>query len=596
MLGNAKKLARFTGLATLFAMVLTSHSDAQSLRERKLEENAPDVLQGRQLTQLPGTEDLDPSQADATPLGKNLAGIAVFDNPDKIKSSSTVKGIDSANVTARAGVDLEKVLKPFLGKPISFRLIVEIRTAVIKAYRDAGFAFLAVFTPPQEVTSGSLQILVNLYALGDTRVEGAKWGDEEHILKNIRVPKGVVIDNKKLLSDLNWLNLNPYRNLVVVAEPGKKFSETNLVFRADEKKPWSAFAGVSNHGSESTDTRRVFAGINVANIPAIDHQLSYKLTMSPQAFQRLNQQRVSTVDQAAYLSHDGIYFVPLPWRHKLKTRVAHITNRSNAATVLVSESVDVIRSAEYMVPLPILGSFQSEFYSKAELKSSKRDTYSSAVLVATVEQDIAQGTLGYRGRGTNPLGSISFDAKAVYSPGDLTDNNSDAALAAYSGNTLAKAEYAFYYATLQQRINLPKDLYLQTNFVGQYSPDVLPSSEGFSVGGNDTVRGYTNAEAVSGDSGLNIRAELHAPLHNYMGDKKPEEINYLDAYVFADWGEVYANSTSESSSLSSVGVGANVGLFGGLAIEGNLGFVLTPNGTNSQRGDFQAYVSATVKY
>ena len=74
------------------------------------------------------------------------------------------------------------------------------------------------------------------------------------------------------------------------------------------------------------------------------------------------------------------------------------------------------------------------------------------------------------------------------------------------------------------------------------------------------------------------------------------KLDYLDTYVFADWGEVYSNSTSESSSLSSVGFGANIGLFGGLAIDGNVGVVMTTNETNSQRGDIHAYFSATVKY
>ena len=73
---------------------------------------------------------------------------------------------------------------------------------------------------------------------------------------------------------------------------------------------------------------------------------------------------------------------------------------------------------------------------------------------------------------------------------------------------------------------------------GQYSPDVLPPSETFYLGGSQYTRGFYAGE-VSGDSGLAATAELqlntgfNTTLLGYAVDVATQ------FYIFYDWGEVW---------------------------------------------------------
>lgn len=586
---------RWASIISLLALGLGLTNLGVANAQQRLEENAPELRTGQQLTQLPGSNVLDPSKASDAWLGPKLSGIVLLDQPGEVLSITFVPGIDGSSIKPPAGVDFEKILSPFLGQPLSLRLIAKIRISIVGAYREAGFDFVAVIVPAQEVSSGSLQILVNQFRLAEKRVEGAVWTPNDYILGHIRSEKGNPINSKRLLEDLNWLNLNPYRNLIVVAEPGKQFGETNLVFRAEEKKPWTVFGGINNYGTSSTDERRMFVGFGLANIPMVDHQLNYKLTMNPEAFSHFDQNKIDTMDQAAYLSHDGFYFVPLPWRHKFKLRGAYIKSRSNLVTPLVSESESYIVSGEYMIPVTTFAGIQSELYARGTYKRSERDTFSSGSFLSAAAIDIAQGAIGVRGIQQDRFGRSSFDWRVVHSPGGVTNANNDAAFAAFSGNPNAQADYTYFYGAIRRSTKLPKGLSLHSNLAGQYASNALPSTELFSLGGNDTLRGYETSE-VSADSGVSSQLELHAPIHDYLTGK-PASLDYLDAYVFSDSGYAYNRLANVSQTLSSVGVGLNMGLFNKMTVNSNLGVVLRDAGTTgSKRGDIKSYFGMSARF
>jgi hemolysin activation/secretion protein len=80
----------------------------------------------------------------------------------------------------------------------------------------------------------------------------------------------------------------------------------------------------------------------------------------------------------------------------------------------------------------------------------------------------------------------------------------------------------------------------------QYSPThLLPGDQIFSIGGPTTVRGYPT-NAVAGDSGYYVNAELHYNWSTWLKG--------LDTYLFTDWGAVFSTFPGIVE-LSSVGGG-----------------------------------------
>ena len=563
---------------TLSAFLLSTLIGAPAMAQTTVEESQPPRVQGEQLTRLPGLSAFDPAEASDESLGVTLRSVRIISSPG---ATSAADVPDEINIDA--------IIARYVGQPISLKGLFDLRNEIVRAYIDAGRAFVAGTIPPQEISNGSVDIIVTESVLEAKKVEGLVFSDEDYILSNISAQEGETVDTDQLIEDLNWLNLNPYRNLVVVAEPGKEFGGTVLTFRASETKPWTIYGGYNNHGTPATDENRLFAGFHVANLPAIDHQLSYQLTMSPDALHRLDQSYTAT-EQAAYLSHDGNYFIPLPWRHKLRTRAAHIQTRSNLTGGLVSDTDTLILSTEYAIPTPRMGDISSEIYGRYEYKNSDRQIFTGATLASDTEIDVHQFLLGVRGNARDSLGRTNFDLRLVHSPGGISGANNAASYAAFSGNVGADADYNYLFANVQRSTPVSDGVRFITEVTGQYANETLPSTEVLSIGGADTIRGYATSEA-SGDKGIILRNELHFD----VTPKDTKNVTAADLFAFFDVGHVEDIASNTSSTFSSLGVGFNAVIDDHISFNTSLGWALE-DGVTTQSGDVRLNFNISARF
>lgn len=575
------------------SLAVVAFTTPLAFAQTTIEQNSPPQIEGQQLLKLPNSGDLDAAETNDEPLGINIIGVKVLSNPDELRSAAFAIGINTDNIDPPNGVDLSGALAPYIGKPMSFKLLFEMRDEIVRAYRSAGHAFVAAIIPPQEISGGVVQIIVSESILEAKKVEGTVFSPDDYILDNIAAEDGDTIDTNELISDLNWLNLNPYRNLVVVAEPGKEFAHTILTFRANEQKPWSVYGGYNNNGTSATDENRVFVGFHTANLPILDHQLSYQLTTSPNGLSKINQSLTAS-NQAAYVSHDGYYFIPLSWKHKLRFRGAYIQTRSDLTGNLVSDSDTTIFSGEYAIPINSFGSVHPELYGRYEYKNSVRDIYSTGTLASHAEIDVHQFLLGLRGNASDQYGRTNFDFRIAHNPGGVSAFNNALSYAAYSGNTNAVARYTYSYAHLQRSTPLADAINLITDLSAQWSNDVLPSTESFGIGGADTVRGYATSE-TSGEQGFVMRNELHFDVSQKMAVGDNPFLTGLDLFAFTDLGYVRDLGTNSSPNLSSIGVGFNATLGKQVSFNTNVGLALSGAGTTNA-GDVRINFNLNARF
>ncbi|OYW30838.1 MAG: hypothetical protein B7Z45_11040, partial [Azorhizobium sp. 12-66-6] len=147
---------------------------------------------------------------------------------------------------------LEQALSPFIGRPLSRKLISDIQAAIAKVYREAGYPFVSVTLPPQEVTSGVLTLRVVEFRTGAVKVSGAEAGTDADLAGRVRAAPGQRISADALDEDLAWLNRYPYRSVNGVFAPGDDLGLSTLTLEVTPQKPWQAFAGWSNTGTHST--------------------------------------------------------------------------------------------------------------------------------------------------------------------------------------------------------------------------------------------------------------------------------------------------------------------------------------------------------
>lgn len=572
-------------LASASALVLFAGQAAAQV----VEENVAPVPLGEQLDMLDApaeaTQDLS-----AEPLGVDLRGIYVA--PAAGGGARDVSGVDASAVgTDSAG--LESDLTRFVGMPLSQGLIGEIRAIVVAHYRENNLPLVSVTVPPQEVTSGVLQLAATVFTLGSISAEGNERTSDDHILGTVRLEPGDVVDSGTLLEDLNWLNQNPYRNVAAVFEPGRKAGETDLTLRSREVKPWQVYAGYQNSGVESTDRDRIFVGFNTAGIPFTDHLLSYQLTASPDFW--WDDGPFGDAGHGQYESHSLSYFVPLPWRHKLTLQASYIDSNATLATPFTQQSESVQAYVDYAVPLREQGNLRYDAYGLVEWKQQNTSVDFAGISVRNTTLGVAQLGGGVRGSLRDDLGVTGFDLRVVVSPGGLVGHNDDSDFVASTGNPDADATYAYLFGSVR-RIT-PIDIIdsdLSTALRFQVGSDDLAGLEQFSAGGADTVRGYEALE-VSGSQGLVFSNELRFPSLSPLADASTGVTDDLTPLAFIDTAYVNDDFSRTDEVLLGAGIGADYSIDRFFSVGVYLGVAVLETRTTDS-GDMRGHITATIRY
>lgn len=571
----------------LVSLALSAPAMAQSP-----ERNTARILAGDHISALPGST-VDVSVLDSTPFGFDLAGIVIVSSQNAVRSSASASGItirsENTHLTNPA---LAARLKPFVGRPLSQRLIGEVRDEITQYMRANNRPLVAVIIPPQEVTSGTVQILVVPFVVGEKRVERVATGyettSEDYVLDNVRIGQGDEIAADLLLADVNWLNLNPFRRVGIVFQPGADSGATDLILRLTDQKPWQTYAGYSNTGTSATGLDRVVAG--VVAVVGGDQQLSYQLKASPETIYSDGQILNFTAD-SAYLAHSVGYFVPLPWRHKLTLRGDYSRTRADLVDPFVNDSETWQASLDYAIPV-LHTNPTIDVFGGLDFKRQRGDLQFGGISTGATLIDVLQAVFGARGEFSAGAYTTDFEIKGVVSPGGLTTNNSDAAFAAASGVASASAQYAYLAGNIAHYTELPAGFGLDIELAGQLASTSLPSLEQFGIGGVASVRGYETNER-SGDSGLAVQAEFRLPTFSLLQQSGVSD--QTSVYAFVDYGLVHARATDTTQSLLGAGLGVDMNINNNVHATLAWGHAFLAGSTTAANSD-RIHASVTASY
>lgn len=524
----------------------TGHAQTQETYQ------APLIFGEREADLTPA--ELETLSSDPTPFGVDLGTLVIVDARDN--------GTQVVAQTGRTGVDVLRAgellqspafrarMAPFVGRPLSFQLISQIQASITTFLRENRQPLVSVTIPPQEVSGGGLQVNVVRFALGEVRAEGNDRTPDAALERAITVERGEVIDTDRLVEDLNWLNLNPFRRVGGVFAPGDRFGETDLLLQVEEGRPWSAYVGASNTGTEAAYKERLFAGANAVILPGVDVQLSYLLTLAPENVAR--GAIFDNGDEKGYLAHALGAFVPVTLgsgqRAKLTFQGTLSDSFSDSGTPFTSREKNRGASVELAFPNRTRDdgawSTSGETYIRLQYDHLDTEQFFSGAAFDDRTTESTRAAVGLRRQYVGPLGPWSL--RGSY----------DVALVA--GQAAVERVGTDFFTAIQVSgdnvVSAPGDSELRLRYGGQYSPDELTTLDQFGVGGANSVRGY-DTNAVSGNSALWVNVEWHA---------KPVSVSAgamefgLRPYLFADAGHVAGRDQAPSADLASLGAGLNV--------------------------------------
>ena len=516
---------------------------------------------------LPGAEKIQgilivpgkPGATNAEDLISNVNGQGV----------SGIHGVVVRGPDFLRGADFQSTLAKFLGNPLTTGpngTLADMQRDIIRYCRAKGHLVVDVFYPEQDVIENTIQIVVIEGKIGKIRVDnpGHKWFSDSVILRNVSLKPGDTITSDALNRDLSWLNRNSYQSLgfdgfsapfrdVTASFTQGDLGETDLSLNVQDRFPLRPYVGYDDAGFQVIGEDQFFAGVNWGNVFGLDHRLNFQFT--------------SDTDFNKFKSYAGSYTIPLPWRHEIVFFGAYADLHPDLSQLnnpgfgrLNNDGTAWQTSVRYVVPLPRIGTnFDHTVSAGFDFKNTDSPLFYNVANLQLLRNniDVAQFTLDYSGQLRDKYGATAFAIGGVYSPGGMTDRNSDEAFNEFSVG--AKAQYEYGRGEVRRETLLPGRFTLFNRVAGQYSGQKLIPSETLGIGGFATVRGY-NERVVNGDGGVVITTELRTPaivLSNITGKENARD--WIMGLVFLDYGNAYTVDTAagfrDDYNLVSVGGG-----------------------------------------
>ncbi|MDB6134116.1 MAG: hemin-binding protein [Verrucomicrobiales bacterium] len=471
----------------------------------------------------------------------------------KVKGASKMKRID-----------VEGAVYPFMGPACTTAQVDQARTALEKAYHDAGYSYVTVLIPAQDAKYGVVTLEVTEARIGRLQVKGAKYFLPDKIRQQApSLAEGQVPNFENIKKDILVLNRHPGRQVTPDIRPGVVPGTLDVDLNVKDESPLHGSLELNNRYSPDTTELRVNGSLSYSNLWQAGHTLGFNFQVAPER-----------IEDAAVFS--GYCMMPLTDSTSL---LLTGTKQDSDINTLGGSSVGgkgYVLGGRLNFTLPNGPPFSD--------KPAWFHTLSAGVDFKHFDEDVTFGgqtqatpieyyplSLAYGGTWVAKRHSTDVNATLVYglrgAGSDPYEFDNKRYLA--GGNFLAAR------TDLAHTHDLPGGMEIFAKVQGQIASQPLINSEQFSGGGLGNARGYLES-TVLGDNALAGSLELRSPtLINRpkaaSADKdkpadtantSPESRDEWRFYLFADAATLTLNDPlpgqTDQISLFSVGAGTRI--------------------------------------
>lgn len=473
-----------------------------------------------------------PARFSSAPAIDSVKGILLIPSQDYLHYCNTkyVKGLEAYDLCVPGGIDcLAQVLEPyFMGQPLSKELIKQVQDQIILYYRQNDHPVVFVYVPEQEVEHGVIKMVVLEGCVGQVATSGNCWFSSWLYESFVRLNPGDAITANTLLTDVAWMNRNPFRNVDVVFTPGCDPGVTNIELVVCDRCPFQVYAGADNTGTTGTGVDRIYAGVTWGNAFWLDHILNYQYTTS--------------YNFKEFQAHTFHYTAPLYWRHLLLLFGGYSTVIPDDAEFKGSDGSFFQSSIRYAIPYGC--SYDATIHEWTlgfDYKYFDNNLFfSSDETISLIRRpvNLTQFVLGYAFGFEDCCQRFAFNLDLYGSPAKLLPNESKKRYQELSPRS--KVRYLYGKMTIGETLFFPFDFSGSILTRYQLSTQNLLPSERFGLGGYDTVRGYEE-RILNVDNAFVLNVELRTPpislIHLFGGDSCCcDELLFLGFFDYAIGG------------------------------------------------------------
>ncbi|MFC1808067.1 ShlB/FhaC/HecB family hemolysin secretion/activation protein [Candidatus Omnitrophota bacterium] len=455
----------------------------------------------------------------------NTEDVIEPEKPKQISASQERQLIDKIEVTGVSVVDdsiIRAIVEPYEGKELSLDEFRNIADAISDEYRSRGYVTSFAYLPPQRIDDSTLRIEVLEGKVGGITLEGNKHFKKRVLLKYITQKKDDIFNYDVLRRDIDNLNSHPDRAAKAVLARGEERGQTDLNLQVKDKTPLHATLGYDNYNSRYLDRNRFLVELKSNNLTGNDDIASAEVQFG---------------EEDKYQLYSARYLYPIIPTGAWGAYYIHVDQKlgREVSSLNIEGDGDII-STYYAYKVADKDNFSLDITPGFEYK----DIENTVLGITTGDDKIRIAKVGL-----NLDANDRFDGRTIITQefdfgiedilGGLDHKDPDASRLGAGGRF-------FRSVTNIARIQtLPKSMALMLKGAMQLTAYNMVSSEQFTIGGINRVRGYPVAE-YAGDRGGTLSAELYIPPYGTPKEWKvpfTKDVYWFDALRFVgffDWG------------------------------------------------------------
>ncbi|SDR45010.1 ShlB/FhaC/HecB family hemolysin secretion/activation protein [Pseudovibrio sp. Tun.PSC04-5.I4] len=367
--------------------------------------------------------------------------------------------------------------------------IVRSLNAVNAHYKDLGYITTRAYLPKQDVSDGTLSIIIipgliegYIYANGkqaDARIKAAFHGKRGDLLNLRDLEQGLEVLNGPRSSKASF-------KLIPGEQPGGSFIQITLT----ETLPLHGSLKIDNTGFDNTGATKASASVGIDNLLNLSDQLSLRIGATP----------FDAREERFSESFSGRF--SLPYQNWLFTfeggasRYFFLLDGTNQNFPVEGQSHYLSLSIERLLWRNKL----SKHYAYGGIKVSRSRSYIDDFEIMSQRRRLSTGSFGLRGETKFGAAQVQWDVGAKFG------------LNAFGAQISAESIVGPQFRLIHGRLDVQKPisntpLTYSTTLFAQYSKDVLPGTEQMSIGGWSTVRGF-HQDNMYGDVGAYWRNSI----------------------------------------------------------------------------------------
>lgn len=474
---------------------------------------------------------------------------AVQSTPDE----SICIAIDSVLVTGSTLVSAQRidtVTSRFEGKCVGLAQLNTILEKITFLYVDSGFITSRAYLPEQDLSDGSLEIVVVEGKLSNIIVN--KEPERHKGVINSAFPKltGKPLNLRDIEQGLDQINRLPSKNAKINLEPATEAGGSNLAVSIDKGKPWTFKFGIDNLGSKSSGEFQTKLDVTLDDLFGINDQwtMSYQRTMSNHPFYFSDTRpNGDTFSAGVTIPYGNWTFGANGSIGQTHTEIVGNVVRLNSS----SKSQSLNLSASRLVHRDQA----SKTKISAELNWKNSENYILGSLVEVSSRKLTVAKIGISHETQFMGGQLS--AAANYFQGI-------SAFGAFDDDTAAVGSPKGQFKKISGTLNYARPFNLGAGNVvyngsltGQWSGDLLFGSEQMSLGGYSTVRGISSS-VLFGNNAMLLRNDVSLQLPRFANQNLAKVLGRIEPYVGLDVGHVFAQS--QYNIAGGTLVGATIGV------------------------------------